>query len=236
MNLPIVQPVARALRPRIVLAAADATLRARLRILLEANEYQVDAVASGTLAADVLAVTAPDIVVFAPASGDDDIASLCQATEAPVVVLIAAAGDARMVEALDADAADALAPPYPRGELLARLRLALRRSRKTPPRPEHSFGELKLDVASRELRVAGNRVTLTRLEYRVLEELILAGGHAVAHQDLLGRIWGPAHRNRLNYLRVYIARLRAKIELHGAAPRLIVSVPGVGYRLASGGS
>jgi two-component system KDP operon response regulator KdpE len=97
----------------------------------------------------------------------------------------------------------------------------------------HRLGDLTLDRESRELRVAGRQVTLTRLEYRLLEELMLGGGRAVPHDDLLGRVWGPAHRGRLNYLRVYVARLRAKIEESPSVPQIIVSVPGVGYRVGA---
>ncbi len=225
-------------RPRILLAAADSRQRRRLRVLFEAHGYYVQATASEEEALHALDVSVPQIVVHAP-SGEGangampEIAftgRLRAATSAALIVLTATPGEAPVVDALAVGADDAIAPPHARGELIARLELAMRRARRTPERRLHVCGDIVLDVESRELTIADRHVVLTRLEYRLLEELVLAAGHLVPHDDLLTRVWGPAHRGRLQYLRVYIGRLRQKIEQAGARVP-ITNVPGLGYRL-----
>jgi two-component system KDP operon response regulator KdpE len=226
-------PAPAAARSRIVLAAGDGQLRRKLTAAFESSAYVVEEVSNASEALPALAVAAAELVVLV-ASGDgleEILVSLREATSAPLVVLTATPGDDAVAQALDAGADDAMAPPYAATELLARLRLALRKARPSGTRTVHRLGELTLDRESRELRVAGRQVTLTRLEYRLLEELMLGAGRPVQHDELLARVWGPAHRGRLNYLRVYVARLRAKIEESPSVPQLIVSVPGVGYRV-----
>ncbi|MDB4944217.1 MAG: kdpE [Labilithrix sp.] len=221
-------------RARLTLVAPDATLRARIRGLLEGEDHEVEAVASMDEARGTLASRTPDLVVYAPADdGDVQIEQFTATAKAGLIVLTPLAGDAGVVRALDAGADDALPPPYARAELLARVRSALRRAKAKTARAERRYGDLVLDVESRELAVDDRRVTLTRLEFRLLEELMLAGGLALKHDDLLTRVWGASHRGRLNYLRVYVARLRRKIEQDPSHPRIIHSVPAVGYRLAS---
>ena len=221
-------------RARVTLVAADPHLRATVRELLEGEDYNVDALETVDDALNALAALTPELVVYAPAHDlDGEITHFSVATKAGLIVLTPTAGDAGVIRALDAGADDAVPPPYARGELLARVRCALRRSQAKSARSERVFGDLVLDVESRELDVDNRRVTLTRLEFRLLEELMLAGGLALRHDDLLSRVWGPSHRGRLNYLRVYVARLRRKIEIDPARPRIIFSVPGVGYKLGS---
>jgi len=233
-------------RPRIILAAADNRQRRRLRVLFEAHGYYVQATATEEEALHALEVSVPQIVVHAPppepvgpapadaqerAKADAAFtARLRAATSAALIVLTATPGETAVIDALAAGADDAIAPPHARGEVIARLELAMRRVRRTPERRLHLCGDLVLDVEARELTIGDKHVVLTRLEYRLLEELVLAAGHLVAHDDLLTRVWGPAHRGRLQYLRVYIGRLRQKIEQAGARVP-ITNVPGLGYRL-----
>ena len=225
-------------RPRIILAAADNRQRRRLRVLFEAHGYYVQATATEEEALHALEVSVPQIVVHAPSAEDANgvtpeiafTARLRAATSAALIVLTATPGETPVVDALAAGADDAIAPPHARGELIARLELAMRRARRTPERKLHVCGDLVLDLEARELTIADRHVVLTRLEYRLLEELVIAAGHLVPHDDLLTRVWGPAHRGRLQYLRVYIGRLRQKIELAGAQVP-ITNVPGLGYRL-----
>lgn len=218
-------------RSRIVLVVGDAEVRRRLRTMFEASGYSVEAVASLEVALRTLAQTAPEVVVYVPAPDriDDSVALLRRATSAALIVLTPPTGET-VVSALDAGADDAIPFPHPRAEVLARVQLALRRSRPSDARRVLRCGELSLDVESRDLHVGDRRVALTRLEYRLLEALLLAGDHAVRHDQLLEQVWGPAHVGRLHYLRVYVARLRRKIEA-GPEDRLIISVPGIGYRL-----
>ena len=220
-------------RPKIVFVAAEGALRARTRAIFEAEDYIVDAFETVDAALAALAASAPELVVYAPThDADGEILQFQNACSAGIVVLAATEGDRGVIRALDAGADDALAPPYARLELLARLRSTLRRSRRSA-RVERRFADLTLDLEARELHVDGRPIALTRLELRLLEELMVASGLAVKHDDLLTRIWGATHRGRLNYLRVYVARLRRKIEIDPARPRIIFSVPGVGYRLGT---
>jgi two-component system, OmpR family, KDP operon response regulator KdpE len=219
-------------RPRVVLVAELGAVRGTVRALLEESGHVVDALESVDDAVAALAASSPDLVVYAPTpDGDGEIAQLQSATSAGVFVLAATPGEAGVVRALDAGADDAVPAPHSRPELLARLRAAVRRARRS--RVERRFADLTLDLEARELHVDGRPIGLTRLELRLLEELMVASGSPVKHDDLLTRIWGASHRGRLNYLRVYIARLRRKIEIDPAKPRIIFSVPGVGYRLAT---
>lgn len=172
------------------------------------------------------------VLVAPPEDPAREIASLCDSTTTPVLVLTSSPGDAGVVCALDAGAADAVAFPYSRDELLARVRLALRRLRSVSVQRAMRFGELALDVDAGAVLLAGRRLELARLEYRLLVELMLAGGRVVLRDQLLERLWGDAAQpSRLNDLRVHINRLRGKLAYDGVAP-IIVSVPGVGYRLA----
>ena len=222
-----------AARPKIVFVAADGALRARTRAIFEDEDYIVDTFETVDAALAALAASAPELVVYAPThDADGEILQFQNACSAGIVVLAATEGDSGVIRALDAGADDALAPPYARPELLARLRSTLRRSRRSA-RVERRFADLTLDLEARELHVDGRPIALTRLELRLLEELMVASGLAVKHDDLLTRIWGATHRGRLNYLRVYVARLRRKIEIDPARPRIIFSVPGVGYRLGT---
>ena len=217
-------------RTRAVVLAVEEALRRRIRILLETNAYHVQLVASQEEALSTLALTVPELVLYAPVADEPRAFSLLRdATTAPLIVLTPLAGEC-VASTIEAGADDAIPPPHSRSEILARLALALRRSRPASVRRVLHAGALALDVESREVRIGERSLTLTRLEYRLLEALMLAEGHAVAHDDLLAQVWGPAHRGRLHYLRVYVARLRRKIEL-SSAQRIIVSIAGVGYRL-----
>lgn len=225
-------------RPRLLLATADGRQRRRLRALFETHGFFVQAARTPDEALQMLDDSVPQLVVQASAAepgarvGDDQAftARLRAATTAALVVLTAAPGEDPVVAALAAGADDAIAPPHSTGELIARLELAMRRARRTSERRLHVGSEVVLDLESCELTVAGHRVALTRLEYRLLEELLLARGRLVPHDELLTRVWGPAHRGRLAYLRVYVGRIRQRIERAGGRVP-ITNVAGLGYRL-----
>ena len=170
-------------RPKIVLVAVDAALRARIRGLLEEQDYVVDALESVDAALAALTVAAPDLVVYAPThDADGEILRLQNATGAGLLVLAAVPGDSGVIRALDAGADDAVPPPYARAELFARLRSTLRRSKRSA-RVERRFADLTLDLEARELHVDGRPIALTRLELRLLEELMVASGMAVKHDE-----------------------------------------------------
>jgi DNA-binding response OmpR family regulator len=176
------------------------------------------------------------VLVAPPEDPAREIASLCGSTTTPVLVLTSAPGEAGVARALDAGAADAVAFPYAPDELLARVRLALRRLRSVSVQRAMRFGELALDLDASAVQLAGQRLDLAPLEYRLLVELMLAGGRVAPRDHLLERLWGAADHGRLNDLRVHVNRLRGKLQRAGApaSTPVIVSVQGLGYRLSLG--
>lgn len=150
----------------------------------------------------------------------------------PILVLSARAEEASKVEALDAGADDFLTKPFGVAELSARLRAMLRRGARTSENAatEVAFGDVRLDVANRIVLRAGERVKLTPVEFRLLAHLAVHPGKVLTHRHLLREVWGPSHVDQGHYLRVYMGRLRAKLEADPARPRHLVTETGVGYR------
>jgi two-component system KDP operon response regulator KdpE len=154
----------------------------------------------------------------------------------PIVVLSARGQERDKIQALDAGADDYVSKPFGVGELLARVRVALRRATQTPgetPDACFSVGELTVDLARRLVTVAGQMVHLTPIEYRLLAVLTRHAGKIVTQGQLLNEVWGPGHTEQAHYLRVYAAQLRRKLEVNPARPRYLLTEPGVGYRLAA---
>ena len=151
--------------------------------------------------------------------------------EGPVLILSARDHESEKIEALDLGADDYVEKPFGVGELLARLRAALRRGRpgEAPAGPMIA-GELEIDLADRIVRRDGARVRLSPKEFELLARLVEAGGKVLTHRQLLTAVWGPAHAHDVQYLRVFVGQLRQKLEPDPAAPRHIVTETGVGYR------
>jgi two-component system KDP operon response regulator KdpE len=152
----------------------------------------------------------------------------------PVIVISARGMETDKVGALDAGADDYLTKPFGVGELLARIRVALRhasRSSDDPADPVFTQGELTVDLARRQVFVAGTEVHLTPTEYKLLTLLVRHAGKVVTQRHALREVWGPNYVTQTHYLRVYMAQLRHKLEHEPARPRLLLTEPGVGYRL-----
>jgi two-component system KDP operon response regulator KdpE len=152
----------------------------------------------------------------------------------PIIVLSAREQERDKVKALDAGADDYLTKPFGVGELLARIRVALRhRTMQQSGRIEPLFtlDDLRVDLARRQVFLGDREVHLTPIEYRLLTVLIRNAGKVVTHSQLLKEVWGPPHMNQTQYLRVYMAQLRHKLEADPARPRFFLNEPGVGYRL-----
>ena len=220
---------------RILIVEDEAGLRRALAINLRAHGYTPDLAADGTAALQVAAHHPPDAVVLDLGLPDIDgvevIEGLRGWSQAPILVLSARSGEHDKVLALDAGADDYVTKPFGMDELLARLRAALRRSPSGADVPAVTIGEATVDFAAkRATRRDGEAVRLTPTEWHLLEVLVRHEGKLVPHRQLLQEVWGPRYATETNYLRVYIAQLRRKLEPEPARPLHLLTEPGVGYR------
>ncbi|WP_420995255.1 two-component system response regulator KdpE [Cupriavidus sp. 30B13] len=178
----------------------------------------------------------PDIVILDLGLPDGDGMTLIREmrtwTEVPVLVLSARSGEDDKIAALDAGADDYLTKPFGVGELIARVRVLLRRHARLNPQgtPLITFGDVQIDLANRVVTRAGEDVHLTPIEYRLLAVLIAHRGKVMTHRELLREVWGPAHSESSHYLRVYMGHLRQKLERDSAQPVHLMTELGVGYR------
>jgi two-component system KDP operon response regulator KdpE len=160
-----------------------------------------------------------------------------QRSTAPIIVLTAMDSESEKVAALDLGADDYLTKPFGVEELLARVRASLRRSRwgvPAPPTPgQHTFGTLEVDLEGHVVLKAGTEVHLTPTEFALFEQLVTNPGKVLTHRILLQRVWGPEYGDETEYLRVFMGRLRRKLEPDPANPRYLVTEPGVGYKFVS---
>jgi two-component system, OmpR family, KDP operon response regulator KdpE len=209
-------------------------IRRALRTSLEAHGYEVRTAGTGEEAIEVAAEHGPDLIVLDLGLPDLDgrlvIERLRAFSEIPVIVLSVRDRQADKVGALDAGADDYVTKPFDVGELLARIRAALRRGQSGEAEARLSFGDLTVDLGRRLVTIGDERIHLTKTEYQVLEALVSNPGKLLTHQWLLRRVWGPAYQQESQYLRVYVRSLRRKLGDRATAPRLILTEPGVGYR------
>ncbi len=224
--------------PKILVIEDEPPIRKFLRISLESHGYTV--IETSTAAAGIgHAITEPpDAVILDLGLPDQDglqvIARLREWSKVPVIVVSARGRESDKVSALDAGADDYLTKPFGVGELLARLRVALRHSATVAsPTSESVFRvrELKVDLGRREVAIGDEAIHLTPTEYRLLLVLVSHAGKVVTHRQLLKDVWGPDSVYENQYLRVYMGQLRRKIEQDAARPRYIKTEAGVGYRL-----
>jgi two-component system KDP operon response regulator KdpE len=219
---------------RVLVVDDEASLVRALAINLRARGWDVVTAHDGASALEVAADKHPDVVVLDLGLPDLDgvevIRGLRGWTRVPIIVLSARQDSHDKVEALDAGADDYMTKPFGMDELLARLRAAIRRIGPTEEEAVVAAGDLTIDLARRKVTRAGTDVRLTPTEWGLLEVLVRAEGRMVGRQQLLHEVWGPAYNSETNYLRVYTAQLRRKLENDPAQPRHIVTVPGMGYR------
>jgi two-component system KDP operon response regulator KdpE len=211
-----------------------------LRASLGASGFDVIEAETGAQALKRAAADAPEIVVLdlglPDMDGKDVIRSLREWSEVPIIVLSARAREAEKIEALDLGADDYVNKPFGIGELLARLRAALRhRLRQQGAPPVIKAGDLRIDIARRKVTRGDNEVHLTPKEFDLLRLLAQNAGKVVIHRQLLQAVWGPAHLEDTAYLRVFIGQLRRKIDAGDDAASLIENAAGVGYRLRDDG-
>ena len=180
----------------------------------------------------------PDLILLdlglPDSDGLDVIRQVRSSSQMPIVVLSARGQEKDKIAALDLGADDYVAKPFGVGELLARIRAALRRSaRAVPEGPLLCFGEVEVDLDKRLVSVGGREAHLTPNEYRLLEVLLKSPGKVLTHRQLLNEVWGPNHVEQAQYLRVYVAQLRRKLESDPARPKHLQTEPGIGYRLVT---
>jgi two-component system KDP operon response regulator KdpE len=212
----------------------DAALVRALHINLRARGYQVHAAGTGAGALRLAATHAPDAVVLdlglPDMDGSEVITGLRGWTDVPILVLSAREQSRQKVAALDAGADDYIVKPFGMDELLARLRAAIRRGAPAPAEPTVTTEDFTIDLSAGRVTAGGTDVKLTPTEWHLLEVLARHPGKVIDHGRLLTEVWGPAYREQTNYLRVYIAALRRKLEPDAANPRHLLTEPGRGYR------
>ncbi len=222
---------------RVLVVEDDPQLVRALMINMKARQYRVDAAPDGTTALRLAAVHQPDVVVLDLGLPDMDgvevIKGLRGTTRVPILVLSARRASGEKVMALDAGADDYVTKPFDMDELLARLRAAVRRTGTLPTSPETTLiktDEFTLDLLAKKATRGGRDVRLTPTEWHLLEILVTNPGRLVTQKQLLEEVWGESHSGKTNYLRVYIAQLRRKLEADPAHPRYLITESGMGYR------
>jgi two-component system KDP operon response regulator KdpE len=222
---------------RVLVVDDEPQILRALGINLRARGYEVDLAPDGERALDVAARHHPDVVVLdlglPGIDGVDVIRGLRGWSQVPIVVLSVRDAEGDKVAALDAGADDYVTKPFGMDELLARLRAALRR---TTPAEEEALVETEdftIDLAAKKVRRDGEEVRLTPTEWNLVEVLVRNRGRLVAQTQLLQEVWGPQYHDETNYLRVFMAQVRRKLEPEPAHPRYFVTEPGMGYRFES---
>lgn len=221
--------------PSALIIDDEVQIRRLLRVNLEANGYRVLEAATGQEGINQAAQWRPEVVILDLGLPDMEgvavLKRLREWSQVPVVVLSVRDREEDKVAALDQGADDYVAKPFSTAELLARLRVAQRHAQPALEITVFRSGQLEVDLAARLVRLKGQEVRLTSTEYALLRLFIHHAGKVLTHRQILREIWGPNALEQTHYLRVYVAHLREKLEADPSSPRLIITEPGVGYRL-----
>ncbi len=227
-------------QPTILIMDSDPGMVRYMRANFEAQHYRVFTAADSAQAFQLVEREEPDLVLvdagMPGVNGFETLGRIREFSSAPVMMLSAKREEQECVRALDLGAQDYLGKPFGMDELLARVRAALRRHGQPQPReaqsPLFTSGDLTIDFAQRQVRVAGRDVQLSRTEYKLLTVLAQHVGMVLTHELLLEKVWGPGYNREMDFIWVYIRRVRRKIEPDPSQPQYILTVPGVGYKLA----
>lgn len=225
---------------RVLVVDDEPKLVRLVREVLTATGFGVLSTGDGEAAIEMVAIEQPDLVildiVLAGATDGYEVARrLREFSSIPIIMLTAKARESDMLRGFDIGVDDYLTKPFSSKELLARVRAVLKRSRRESVAPTESeivCGDLRIDLARRRVSIGDREVRLTRTEYNLLHELAVHHDQVMLHAQLLTAVWGAEYRDDLDYLRAYIRYLRQKLEADRSNPKLIVTVPGVGYMLA----
>jgi two-component system, OmpR family, KDP operon response regulator KdpE len=224
--------------PLVLVVEDDPPILRFLRIALTSHGFRYAEATTGQEALVRFGELRPDLVILDLGLPDRDgigvLRELRAFSRVPVVVLSARDRELDKVVALDSGADDYLSKPFGVGELIARLKVALRHATAAmaaPAGPVFTTGDLTVDLEARVVKVGGREVRLTRHEFGLLAQLVQHAGKVLTHRQLLRAVWGPEYGDENHYVRVYMAQLRRKIEAEPARPRWLLTEPGVGYRL-----
>jgi len=222
--------------PRVLVADDEPAIRRFLRVSLSGHGYSVFEADSGQAALSSAVSDRPDLVILDLGLPDLDgieVTRLLRGwTHIPIIILSVRGQESEKVAALDAGADDYVTKPFGVGELLARMRVALRRAGQTSVGPVFSSADLAVDLARRVVTMAGHEVQLTPTEYDLLRVLVMNADRVLTHRQLLREVWGGVgYEQEVHMLRVNISNLRRKIEPDPSRPHYILTEPGVGYRL-----
>src|SRR5208283_170893 len=222
----------------VLLIEDEPQMKRFLRVTLKSHGYDLVEAATGQEGLTQAATRNPDVVLLDLGLPDIDglevAKRLREWTLVPIIVLSARGQELDKIKALDAGADDYLTKPFGVGELLARLRVALRHRETQRSEDKESvfiLGDVQVDFTKRQVLINDTEVHLTPIEYKLLTVLIRNAGKVITHNQLLKEVWGPSYANQTQYLRVYMGQLRHKLEVDPARPRYFMNEPGVGYRL-----
>jgi len=219
---------------RVLVVDDEPQIRRALATNLRARNYEVDLAATGEDALRLAAERHPDVVILdiglPGIDGIEVVRGLRGWSKVPIVMLSVREDEADKVDALDAGADDYLTKPFGMNELLARMRAALRRSAPTEELPVIESADFSIDLAAKRVSRDGDEVHLTPTEWGLVEQLVRNRGKLVTQRQLLQEVWGPEYSTEANYLRVYMAGLRRKLEPNPSQPRYFITEPGMGYR------
>uniref|UniRef100_Q07HN6 Two component transcriptional regulator, winged helix family n=1 Tax=Rhodopseudomonas palustris (strain BisA53) TaxID=316055 RepID=Q07HN6_RHOP5 len=226
------------LKPRVLVVDDEPAILRFLKPALEANSYAMTSAATVAEAVKRIAAEAPDIVLLdlglADGDGKDVIRQVRSWSDVPIIVLSAREREVEKIDSLDLGADDYVNKPFNVGELMARMRTALRHRMQRNAEPATlNVGGIEIDAVRRRVTRDGNELKLTPKEFDLLAFLARHAGRVVTHRQILAAVWGPAHTSDTQYLRVYIGQLRQKIEPRADEPQIILTEPGIGYRIGT---
>ena len=220
---------------RILIVDDEAPIRRYLRTALGAQGFAVYEASDGREAIQSVVAHHPEIIILDLGLPDMDgieaTRRLREWTQIPIIILSVREAENDKIAALDAGADDYLTKPFSAGELMARMRVALRRLSSQSDEPILQVENLQMDIARRHVTVDGQPITLTPTEYEILRLLMQNAGRVLTHRQLLRQVWGTAYESEMHLLRVNISNLRRKIEQDPSRPHYLMTEPGVGYRL-----
>jgi two-component system KDP operon response regulator KdpE len=225
---------------KVVVIDDEPALCRALRVNLTARDYDVTVAGDGTSGLAAVASQRPDVVILdlglPDMDGEQVIRGVRGWSSTPIIVLSAREQEAAKVAALDAGADDYVTKPFGMDELLARLRAAVRRNVPADEEPVVTTPDFTVDLAAKRVTTTAGDVRLTPTEWQLLEVLVRHPGRLVSQQQLLHDVWGPAYKTEANYLRVYMAQLRRKLEPDPSRPRYLLTEAGMGYRFMANSS